>query len=47
MNCPIDKVIQISDNDCGTVDWKEPRVRRRRVMDGEIARDEPEETPLA
>ena len=42
-----DKIIQISDKDCGTVEWKERRVRRRRVMDGEIARDEPEETPLA
>ena len=42
-----DKVIQISDKDCGTVEWKERRVRRRRVMDGEIARDQPEETPIA
>ena len=42
-----DKVIQISDKDCGTFEWKERRVRRRRVMDGEIARDQPEETPIA
>ena len=42
-----DKIIQISDKDCGTVEWKEQTVKRRRVMDGEIARYEPDETPLA
>ena len=40
-----DKVIQISDKDCGTVEWKERRVRRRRVMDGEIARVETRNVP--
>ena len=42
-----DEIIRLSYNDCGTVEWKEPRVRRRKVMDGEIAGDELDETPLA
>jgi hypothetical protein len=36
-----DKIIQITESDCETVDWKEKRVHRHRVMDGDIARDEP------
>ena len=42
-----DQIIRICDNDCGTIEWKESRVRRRRVLDDEITRDEPDETPLA
>jgi hypothetical protein len=42
-----EEIIRTCDNECGPVEWKETRVRSQRVMDGEIARDEPEATPLA
>ena len=45
--CLTHGIIRICDNDCGPVEWKESRVRHARVMDGEIAKDEPEETPYA
>ena len=42
-----DEIIKTCENECHQAKWKETRVRRRRVMDGEIASDEPETTPIA
>ena len=50
---PLSRYLQSVNVDLGKalamidVIWKETRVRRRRVMDGEIASDEPETTPIA
>ena len=36
-----EKIVKIVDNDFDEAFWKENRVRRRRVLDGEESRDEP------
>ena len=42
-----DKIIRICENECNEVKWHETRVRHRRMMDGEMASDEPEATAYA
>ena len=42
-----EKIVKIVDNDFDEAFWKENRVRRRRVLDGEASRDEPAVKPVA
>ena len=42
-----EKIVKIVENDFDEAFWKENRVRRRRVLDGEASRDEPAVKPVA
>ena len=42
-----EKIVKIVDNDFDEAFWKDNRVRRRRVLDGEAAKNEPSVTPVA
>ena len=42
-----DEIIRICENECNKVKWNETRVRHQKMMDGEMASDEPEATAYA
>ena len=42
-----DVIIGICENECNEVKWNETRARRRKMMDDEMASDEPEATVCA